>query len=60
MVQNRLKPVRCSNCKYYKEDITYKGEGICIKDNEYTREHRVCNKLPTDDDRREAKIRRNG
>ena len=51
-----IKPVRCDKCKYFVENKKYKGEGICNKDNEYTREYRVCNKLPTDEDRRNAKI----
>ena len=58
--KNKLKPVRCDNCKHFDEDVNYKGEGVCNKDGEYTREHRVCNKLPSDDDRRNAKLRRNG
>ena len=57
---NKLKPVRCDNCKHFEEDKNYKGEGTCNKDGRYTREHRVCNLLPTDDDRRNAKLRRNG
>jgi len=57
-IVNKLKPVRCDNCKYFDEDVNYKGEGVCNKDGKYTREHRVCNKLPSDDDRRNAKLRR--
>ena len=57
---NKLKPVRCDNCKHFEEDKNYKGEGICNKDGRYTREHRVCNLIPTDEDRRNAKLRRNG
>ena len=56
----KLKAVRCNNCKYFDENVNYKGEGVCNKDGEYTREHRVCNKLSSDDDRRNAKLRRNG
>ena len=56
---NKLKPVRCDNCKHFDEDVNYKCEGVCDKDGEYTRSHLVCNKLPTDDDRRNAKLRRN-
>jgi hypothetical protein len=52
--------MRCGNCKHFIEDSTYKNEGTCDKDDEYTRSHRVCIKLPTDEDRREAKIRLNG
>ena len=51
-----MKPVRCDNCKHYKEDSNYKGEGRCNKDGRYTREHRVCNLLPTNVDKRLAKI----
>ena len=53
-----LKPVQCKNCKYYEEDKNYKGEGKCNNDGRYTREHRVCNLLETDEKRRNAKIRR--
>ena len=59
-MMNKLKPVRCDNCKHFAEDEKYKGEGTCSKDGRYTREHRVCNLLPTDEDRRNAKLRRNG
>ena len=51
----QLKPVRCENCIFFKR---YKntGEGTCKKDARYTREHRVCNLLATNEDRRNAKI----
>lgn len=55
---NKLKPVRCNNCIFYCENVSYRGEGVCSKDNEYTREHRACNKLPTDEDRRNAKLKK--
>lgn len=55
---NKLKPVRCDNCMFFVENVSYRGEGACSKDNEYTREHRVCNKLPTDEDRRNAKLKK--
>ena len=55
-MKNKLKPVICSNCKHFVEEIHYRNEGICSKDNEYTMGHRVCNKLPTDVDRRNAKL----
>jgi len=51
-IMNKLKPVRCDNCKHFEEDKNYKGEGTCNKDGRYTREHRVCNLLPADEDRR--------
>lgn len=57
---NRLKPVKCNNCKYFSRHDEYRYEGTCTLDGGYTRENRVCNKLPTDDDRRNAKLRRNG
>ena len=37
--KNKLKPVRCDNCKHFDEDVNYKGEGVCNKDGEYTRKH---------------------
>jgi hypothetical protein len=49
-----LKPVRCEQCKFFLQDIHYK-DGECLKDGRYTREHRVCNLLPTNQDRRNAK-----
>ena len=52
----QMKTVRCDNCKHYEEDKNYKGEGICNKDGRYTREHRVCNLLPTNEDKRTVKI----
>ena len=51
-----MKPVRCNNCKRYEEDKNYKGEGKCSKDGRYTREHRVCNLLPTNKDKKSVKI----
>lgn len=54
----RIKTPRCDNCKFYQEDKNYKGEGICLKDGRYTREHRVCDLLKTDKERRDAKINR--
>ena len=59
-MKNRLKAVRCDNCKYFNHTDKPRYDGICMKDNTYTAEHRVCNKLPTDEDRRNAKLRRNG
>jgi hypothetical protein len=59
-MKNKLKAVRCDNCKYFNHTDKPRYDGACTKDNEYTAEHRVCNKLPTDDDRRNAKLRRNG
>ena len=56
-MKNKLKSVKCNNCKHFEEDANYKGEGTCNKDGEYTREHRVCNKLQTDEERRNAKLR---
>lgn len=52
----KLKPVRCDNCKYFNHTDKPRYDGICTKDGEYTAEHRVCNKLPTNEDRRAAKI----
>lgn len=54
---SKLKPVRCDNCKYFKEDKNYRGEGICNKDGRYTREYRVCNLLLTNECRRNAKTK---
>lgn len=54
-----LKPVRCDNCKYFERDKRYTEEGTCKIDGEYTREHRVCNHLDTNEKKREAKIRVN-
>ena len=51
-----IKPVQCKNCKHYEEDKNYKGEGKCNNDGRYTREHRVCNLLDTDEKRRNDKI----
>lgn len=56
MKKNRIKAVTCDNCLNYTPDIVYRGEGLCGLDNEYTRDHRVCNKLPTDMHRREVKL----
>ena len=52
----KLKPVPCWNCIFYKENAHSIGEGVCDKDGEYTRDYRVCDKLPTNEDRRNAKI----
>ena len=50
--------VCCKNCKYFKRDKVYVLEGLCKFDgkNDYTREHRCCHKLDTDEKRREAKL----
>jgi hypothetical protein len=50
-----IKPLQCKNCKHFEEDKNYKGEGKCNNDGRYTREHRVCDLLDTDDKRRNAK-----
>lgn len=55
-MNNKIKPVRCDNCKYFIEHKVYKGEGSCKKDGEYTRGYRVCNLLLTDRDRINAKL----
>lgn len=59
-MKNKLKHVRCDNCKYFNQPDKNRYDGWCTKDDTYTAEHRVCNKLPTDEDRRNAKLRRNG
>lgn len=53
-----LKPVRCDNCKFFtqKEQYKHSYDGLCTKDGNYTAKHRVCDKLPTNEDRRESKI----
>ena len=53
-----MKPLQCKNCKHFVRDIFYKSEGICNNDGRYTREHRVCNLLDTDKQKRDAKIKR--
>ncbi len=55
MPKNKIKTPRCENCRYFLCDTIYKTDGICLLDNEYTRPHRVCYKLHTDNQRREAK-----
>ena len=60
IMKKKLKNVRCDNCKYFNQPDKNKYDGWCTKDDTYTAEHRVCNKLPTDEDRRNAKLRRNG
>lgn len=52
----KLRNVVCENCKFFKRHMVYKTDGICSKDNEVVREYWVCNKLPTNTDRRNAKI----
>lgn len=52
-----MKPVQCKNCKHFVRDIFYKSEGICNNDGRYTREHRVCNLLDTDEKKQDAKIK---
>lgn len=54
---NNMKPVQCKNCKHFVRDIFYKSEGICNNDGRYTREHRVCNLLDTNEKKRDAKIK---
>jgi hypothetical protein len=52
----KMKPVRCDNCRFFVQHDKYRYDGTCLKDGEYTAEHRVCNKLPTNEDKRNAKI----
>ena len=52
-----MKPVQCKNCKHFVRNIFYKSEGICNNDGMYTREHRVCDLLDTDEKKRNAKIK---
>lgn len=52
-----MKPVQCKNCKHFVRDIFYKSEGICSNDGRYTRDHRVCNLLDTNEKKRDAKIK---
>jgi hypothetical protein len=47
-------PLQCNNCNHYEENKNYKGEGECNIDGRYTRNHRVCNLLDTDEKRRNA------
>ena len=51
----KLKPVRCENCKFF-DRLMNTTEGDCTKDGHYTREHRCCNLLPKNEDKRNAKI----
>lgn len=53
----QLKYVRCSNCIYFDQKDKSRYDGRCMKDDTYTAEHRVCDKLPTNEDKRNAKIR---
>lgn len=53
-----LKPVRCDNCKFWKRHKEYNSYGTCSKDGNHSREFHACNKLPTNEDRRNAKINR--
>lgn len=55
-MKSKLKRVQCGNCKFFVSNAVYKSEGNCSKDNEYTRAHIVCDKLPTDHERLSAKI----
>ena len=42
--------IKCEKCKYFKRNKIYKYEGVCLKDDNYTREFRVCHKLEKDSD----------
>jgi ribosomal protein L32 len=57
-MKNRLKMVQCKNCRFFYKPYQLNYEGICEKDGEFTRDHRVCNKLPSDEDRRNAKLKK--
>lgn len=56
----QLNLVRCDNCKFFRQreedKKSQRYDGWCEKDGNYTAEHRVCNKLPTNEDKRNAKI----
>jgi hypothetical protein len=53
----QLKPVRCENCKNWTRDKVYLTDGICGKNGRVKREFHVCNLLPTNEDKRKAKIK---
>ena len=50
-----VKTPRCEQCKFFIQNIVYKSDGICLKDDEVKRYFHVCNKLKTDEERRDAK-----
>ncbi len=55
MPKNKIQTPQCEKCRYFLCHISYKSDGLCLKDNCFTRSFRVCDKLQTDNERREAK-----
>ncbi len=55
MINNKVQTPKCEKCRYFLCNISYKSDGLCLKDNNFTRNFRVCDKLQTDNERREAK-----
>ncbi len=51
----QLKPVKCENCKWFRRHREG-ADGICSKDENFTTDYSVCNKLPTNQLKRMAKI----
>ena len=54
-MKNKIKTPKCEQCRFFVQNIIYKSDGVCLKDNEVVRYFYVCSKLNTDDERREAK-----
>lgn len=49
-----MKPTQCKSCRFFHQDIVYKSDGRCLKDDAFTREWRCCDKLKTREDRKDA------
>lgn len=58
-MSNKIKTPQCGNCIYF-DRYKNRAEGFCNYDNndDYTSEHRVCNKLKTDEQRLKARIKK--
>lgn len=50
-----MKTPQCGKCRFFCRDKNYQSEGVCAKDGEYTRTHRVCHKLITNKMRADAR-----
>ena len=54
-MKNTIKTPKCGRCRFFSSDINYLYHGVCAKDKEVVRAINVCNKLPSDNERRDAK-----
>jgi len=56
METQKIEQVICGKCRFFNRDKNYKYEGFCTNDGRYTRDHRVCDLLDTNEKKLDALI----